>query len=133
MSMVLHGPMLCSAHHCDVQHTVTYSTQCAARHLQVAGAVDPSSGTAAILETGRALSVLRDQGWKPRRTIVWCSWDAEEYGLLGSTEFSEEHDNLLRSRAVAYINLDSAVSGGQFGFEAQATPNLDDLIRQVSE
>ena len=52
------------------------------RDAWVAGAVDPTSGTAAILETGRALASLRDAGWKPRRTIVWCSWDAEEYGLL---------------------------------------------------
>ena len=103
------------------------------RDAWVAGAVDPSSGTAAVLETGRALAMLRDAGWKPRRTIVWCSWDAEEYMLLGSTEWAEQHDHLLRNRAVSYINLDSAVSGGLRGFGAQATPQFDDLIRDVAK
>ena len=103
------------------------------RDAWVAGAIDPTSGTAAVLETGRALAELRDQGWKPRRTIVWCSWDAEEYGLLGSTEWAEQHDNLLRARAVTYINLDSAVSGGSRGFGASATPNYDHIIREVAQ
>ena len=61
----------------DPEHVVVLGNH---RDAWVAGAIDPTSGTAAVLETGRALSVLRDQGWRPRRTIVWCSWDAEEYG-----------------------------------------------------
>ena len=114
----------------DPEHVVVLGNH---RDAWVAGAIDPTSGTAAVLETGRALAVLRDQGWKPRRTIVWCSWDAEEYGLLGSTEWAEQHDNLLRARAVTYINLDSAVSGASSGFSADATPNFDHVIRDVAK
>src|SRR5262249_1420088 len=54
------------------------------------GAVDPNSGSAAMLEVARAFGELLKQGWKPRRTILLCSWDGEEYGLLGSTEWAEE-------------------------------------------
>ena len=57
----------------------------------IGGAADPNSGTAIIVELGRALGRLLDNGWQPTRNIVLCSWDAEEYGLLGSTEWMEEY------------------------------------------
>lgn len=95
------------------------------------GAVDPNSGTAALLEVANRLQKLQKRGWKPRRTIVFCNWDAEEYGLLGSTEWVEENREMLASRAVAYLNVDSAVSGP--GFRAFSTPQLDHLLIQAAQ
>ncbi|GAB4839007.1 Lysosome-associated membrane glycoprotein 1 [Ancistrocladus abbreviatus] len=94
------------------------------------GAVDPNSGTATLLEIARQLGELQKKGWKPRRSIVFCNWDAEEYGLIGSTEWVEENREMLASRAVAYLNVDCAVSGP--GFYASATPQLDELLKQAS-
>ncbi|KAI8565454.1 hypothetical protein RHMOL_Rhmol03G0260600 [Rhododendron molle] len=95
------------------------------------GAVDPNSGTAALLELAERLGKLQKTGWKPRRTLVFCNWDAEEYGLIGSTEWVEENREMLASRAIAYLNVDSAVYGA--GFYASATPQLDELIKQASQ
>ncbi|MBA0597568.1 hypothetical protein Gorai_007371, partial [Gossypium raimondii] len=95
------------------------------------GAVDPNSGTAALLEVAQRLQKLQRSGWKPRRTIILCNWDAEEYGLTGSTEWVEENRDLLASRAVAYLNVDCAVSGA--GFHASGTPQLDDLLKQAAQ
>jgi len=72
----------------------------------VNGAEDPISGMAPLLEEARALGELMKQGFKPRRTIVYCAWDAEEPMLLGSTEWAEQHADELRHKAVAYINTD---------------------------
>ncbi|KAJ0751667.1 putative glutamate carboxypeptidase [Helianthus annuus] len=69
------------------------------------------------------------KGWKPRRTIIFCNWDAEEYGLIGSTEWIEENREMLASKVVAYLNVDIAVAGA--GFQASATPQLDQLITEV--
>ena len=80
----------------------------------VFGAQDPSSGMAALLEEARAVSELTKSGWRPRRTIVYAAWDGEEQGLLGSTEWVEDHAAELREKAVAYINSDSN-SRGFFG------------------
>jgi N-acetylated-alpha-linked acidic dipeptidase len=77
------------------------------------GAVDPNSGTICLLEMARAIGALAKGGWHPRRTIMLCSWDGEEYGLLGSTEWSEAHEKELAS-AVAYLNIDVAVAGKNF-------------------
>uniref|UniRef100_A0A6M2F594 glutamate carboxypeptidase II n=1 Tax=Populus davidiana TaxID=266767 RepID=A0A6M2F594_9ROSI len=95
------------------------------------GAVDPNSGTAALLEVARRLMKLQEKGWKPRRTIVLCNWDAEEYGLIGSTEWVEDNRELLASRAVAYLNVDCAVTGA--GFHASATPQLDKLLVKTTQ
>ncbi|MEO6214290.1 MAG: M28 family metallopeptidase [Vicinamibacterales bacterium] len=75
------------------------------------GAVDPNSGTAAQLEVARALAAAIKTGWRPKRTIILASWDAEEYGLVGSTEWAEAHAADLQKNAVAYLNCDVAVSG----------------------
>ena len=97
------------------------------RDAWVFGAVDPNSGSSAMLEVGKGLGQLLKQGWKPRRTIILCSWDAEEYGLIGSTEWAEELAGELREKAVAYLNLDAAVSGAHFG--AATVPSLWKLMR----
>ncbi len=80
----------------------------------VYGAVDPSSGTATMLETARALGRLVKQGYRPRRTILLGSWDAEEYTLTGSTEWGEQHEAELRNHAVVCLNVDAATSGQDF-------------------
>ncbi|GKV11804.1 hypothetical protein SLEP1_g23025 [Rubroshorea leprosula] len=95
------------------------------------GAVDPNSGTAALLEVAQRLGKLQKSGWKPRRTIIFCNWDAEEYGLIGSTEWIEENREILASRAIAYLNVDIAVQAA--GFYASATPQLDELIKQATQ
>src|SRR5215217_2048205 len=100
------------------------------RDAWVFGAVDPNSGSSAMLEVGRGFGELLKQGWKPRRTIILCSWDAEEYGLIGSTEFAEELAGELKEKAVAYLNLDAAVSGANFG--AASVPSLWKLMRAVT-
>ncbi|KAJ8768775.1 hypothetical protein K2173_023679 [Erythroxylum novogranatense] len=95
------------------------------------GAVDPNSGTAVLLEIAQRLKKLQKRGWRPRRTIVLCNWDAEEYGLIGSTEWVEDNREMLSLRAVAYLNVDIAVSGP--GFYVSATPQLDELIREATQ
>ncbi|HKP38972.1 MAG TPA: M28 family metallopeptidase, partial [Pyrinomonadaceae bacterium] len=92
------------------------------RDAWVFGAVDPNSGTTAMIELGRALGQLIKSGWKPRRSIVLGSWDAEEQGLIGSTEWVEENAAELKEKAVAYLNMDAAVSGPYFG--AASVPSL---------
>jgi N-acetylated-alpha-linked acidic dipeptidase len=94
------------------------------------GAVDPNSGTTAMLEAARGFGQLLKSGWKPRRTILLCSWDGEEYGLIGSTEWAEELASELKEKAVAYLNMDSAVSGANFG--ASSVPSLWKLIRNAT-
>jgi len=96
----------------------------------VFGAVDPNSGTASLLETGRALGELARNGWKPRRTIVLCHWDGEEPGLIGSTEWVEANRAELQAKAVAYINSDVGVAGPNFG--ASAVPSLKQFVRDVA-
>ena len=100
------------------------------RDAWVFGAVDPNSGSAAMLEVGRGLGQLLKSGWRPRRTLVLCSWDAEEQGLIGSTEWVEENASELKQKAVAYLNMDAAVSGPNFG--ASSVPSLWKLIRAAA-
>jgi N-acetylated-alpha-linked acidic dipeptidase len=100
------------------------------RDAWVFGAVDPSSGTAAMLEAVHGIGELLKSGWKPKRRIVFASWDAEEEGLIGSTEWAEAHANQLE-HAVAYFNTDVAVSGPDF--EASAVPTLKQFIREVAK
>jgi N-acetylated-alpha-linked acidic dipeptidase len=89
----------------------------------VNGAEDPISGLVAMLEEARAFGELAKKGQRPRRTLVYCAWDGEEQGLLGSTEFSEEHRAELAARAVAYVNSDSngrgfLSAGGSHGLQS---------------
>ena len=99
------------------------------RDAWVYGAVDPSSGTASMLEAVRGIGDLVHQGWRPRRTIVFCSWDAEEEGLVGSTEWVEQQGRAL-DHAVAYFNVDVAVSGPDFS--ASAVPSLKEFVRNIA-
>jgi N-acetylated-alpha-linked acidic dipeptidase len=94
------------------------------------GAVDPNSGTAAMLEVARGLAAAVKSGWAPKRTIVIASWDAEEYGLVGSTEWAEEHAADLQKNAIAYLNCDSAVTGPNLSLGG--VPSLRDLARQAA-
>jgi N-acetylated-alpha-linked acidic dipeptidase len=99
------------------------------RDAWVYGAVDPNSGTATMLEAVHGVGVLLKQGWRPKRTIVFCSWDAEEEGLIGSTEWVEQHAKTLE-HAVAYFNVDVGVSGPDFS--AAAVPSLKQFIRELT-
>ncbi len=99
------------------------------RDAWVYGAVDPNSGTAAMLETVHGLGELLKTGWKPKRTVVIGSWDAEEEGLIGSTEWVEAHMDHLQ-HAVAYFNTDVGVSGPNFN--ASAVPSLMQFVRDVT-
>lgn len=100
------------------------------RDAWVYGAVDPGSGTAAMLETVHGIGALLKSGWRPKRSMVFGSWDAEEYGLIGATEWAEQHERELAS-AVAYLNIDVAVSGPNFG--ASAVPSLKEFVREVTK
>lgn len=93
------------------------------------GAVDPVSGTVAMLEAARGVGVLLRSGWRPKRTILFASWDAEEQGLVGSTEWLEQHENEL-NRAVAYFNSDTGGVGPNF--RASAVPSLRPFLRDIA-
>ncbi|HET7104900.1 MAG TPA: M28 family peptidase, partial [Terracidiphilus sp.] len=99
------------------------------RDAWVYGAVDPGSGTAAQLEAVHGIGVLLRGGWRPRRTLIFCSWDGEEQGLMGSTEWVEQNMQLM-DHAVAYFNTDVGVSGPDFG--ASAVPSLKQFVRDVT-
>ncbi|KAI2636053.1 N-acetylated-alpha-linked acidic dipeptidase-like protein 2 [Xylaria nigripes] len=91
----------------------------------IGGAADPNSGTAIIVELSKAFGKLLAQGWKPKRNIVLCSWDGEEYGLLGSTEWVEEYIPWLNNTAVSYLNIDVGAAG-PFP-DISATPELHEI------
>ncbi len=95
----------------------------------VNGADDPISGQSAMLEEARMLGELHKQGWTPKRTIIYCAWDGEEPGLLGSVEWVETHLAELQQHAVAYINSDSN-ERGHFG--AGGTQDLQEVISDVA-
>jgi N-acetylated-alpha-linked acidic dipeptidase len=95
------------------------------------GAVDPSSGTAAILEVARALGEAVKKGYRPRRTIVFTVWDGEEALLGGSTQWALDNAENLRKNAVVYVNVDSGVQGGDF--VGGATPALAQFLREVTK
>jgi N-acetylated-alpha-linked acidic dipeptidase len=92
------------------------------------GGVDPSSGSAVMMEMARALGSLARNGMRPKRTIILASWDAEEFALTSSTEWGEEHERELRDKAIAYLNVDAAVSGPDFF--ARAVPSLAHVVAE---
>ncbi|KAF1333349.1 Glutamate carboxypeptidase, partial [Globisporangium splendens] len=100
------------------------------RDAWVCGAVDPSSGSAVMLEIARNLGVLLKNGWKPRRKLILGSWDGEEPGLLGSTEWVEDHAASLKKHAVAYINVDSVL--GPF-VASSGTPSIAEFMLQTAK
>jgi len=105
------------------------------RDAWVFGGVDPSSGTASMMELTRALGQLKKEGIRPRRTLVVCSWDGEEVGLTGSTEWGEQFADELRKKAVAYLNVDSSTSGPDFDGSAVASlaPMLVEATNSLQE
>ena len=100
------------------------------RDAWVFGGVDPSSGSATMMETARAFGELKRSGWKPRRTLIFASWDAEEFTLTGSTEWGELEADKLKAGALAYLNVDSSASGNNF--TAAAVPSLANFLREVA-
>jgi len=95
----------------------------------VYGADDPVSAMAAEMEEARGFAALLKQGWKPKRTIIYCAWDGEEEGLLGSTEWAEAHADELRQHAVAYLNTDA---NGRGYFYAGGSHTLEKFINGVA-
>ena len=101
----------------------------------VFGGVDPSSGTASMMELTKALGQLKQQGVRPRRTLVFGSWDGEEVTLTGSTEWGEHFADELQAKAVAYLNVDSSASGPSLGVSAVGTlaPMIEELTRDLAD
>ncbi len=99
------------------------------------GAGDNVSGTVSILEAARAVAAEVKKGWKPKRTLLFATWDAEEWGLLGSTEFVEDDSLRLQRGAVAYLNQDGAADGPHFGAGGSPSlrPTLRDVAREVAD
>ncbi|KAK6020235.1 peptidase, M28 family, partial [Ostertagia ostertagi] len=96
------------------------------------GALDPNSGTSILAEVARAMmQVVNETGWRPARSLMFAAWDAEEYGLLGSTEFVEDFTELLTRRAVAYLNMD-CLQGNQTIF-VESVPSLQDQAIQAAK
>jgi len=92
------------------------------------GGEDPSSGTAVVLEVARAMgSVVKSKQWRPRRTVVFCNWAAEEHGLIGSTEWVQQMEKQLMTQAVSYVNIDMAMEGNDT-IRALAVPELFSLL-----
>ncbi|XP_029028124.2 N-acetylated-alpha-linked acidic dipeptidase 2 [Betta splendens] len=102
------------------------------RDAWVFGGIDPMSGAAVVHEIVRSAGRLLSKGWRPRRTIIFASWDAEEFGLLGSTEWAEDNAKLLQDRAVAYINADSAIEG-MYTLRVDCTPSLHTLVYDITK
>ena len=106
----------------------------------VNGAEDPTSGQVALLEEAHAMATLLKQGWKPKRTIIYCAWDGEEPMLLGSTEWAEYHGQELKQHAAIYINSDSNTrgylnAGGSHsleGFVNEVAKDVQDPEKQIS-
>jgi len=95
----------------------------------VNGAEDPISGQVALLEEARSLGELVKQGWRPKRTIIYCAWDGEEPMLLGSTEWAETHDKELEQHAVAYINSDG---NGRGYLNMSGSPSLEHFVNDIA-
>jgi N-acetylated-alpha-linked acidic dipeptidase len=93
------------------------------------GGVDPGTGAAALLEVARGLGQLAASGWRPMRTIAIAFWDAEEYGLIGSTEYAEHQRQLLQEQLIAYVNTDMYMTGR---FDPGGVPSLRDLVADVA-
>ncbi|KAH9492145.1 Glutamate carboxypeptidase 2 [Bulinus truncatus] len=103
------------------------------RDAWIYGAIDPSSGTAVIMELARVMGTLVKNGeWKPRRSVVFCSWGAEEYALVGSNEWVEQYVTTLRERTVGYINIDLALEGNDT-LAVDSTPLMMNVINEATK
>jgi N-acetylated-alpha-linked acidic dipeptidase len=94
------------------------------------GGVDPSSGSASMMDLARSLGALARAGVRPKRSIVFASWDAEEFTLTSSTEWGEQFEAMLKEKAVAYVNVDSSTSGPNF--TAAAVPSLNRFVEEAA-
>ncbi|HVH72612.1 MAG TPA: M28 family peptidase, partial [Candidatus Dormibacteraeota bacterium] len=110
------------------------------RDAWVFGGVDPSSGTASMMELTRALGELKQRGIRPRRTVMACSWDGEEYALTGSTEWGEQFADELKKKLVAYLNVDESVAGAAttagpegLSFTPSAVASLAPMLVEASK
>jgi len=110
------------------------------RDAWVFGGVDPSSGTASMMEVTRAIGELKQHGTRPRRTIIACSWDGEEYALTGSTEWGEQFADDLKKKLVAYLNVDESVAGAAttagpdgLSFSPSAVASLAPMLVEASK
>src|SRR5207244_12045309 len=110
------------------------------RDAWVFGGVDPSSGTASMMELTRALGELKQRRGRPRRTVVVCSWDGEEYALTGSTEWGEQFADDLKKKLVAYLNVDESVAGAAttagpdgLSFSASAVASLAPMLVEAAK
>ncbi|KAG1755479.1 hypothetical protein EDB19DRAFT_1661644 [Suillus lakei] len=101
------------------------------RDAWVTGASDPSSGTVSLSEVIRGFGVLLKKGWRPLRTILITSWDGEEFGLVGSTEWGEDFSEWIKDHVVAYVNMDTSASGSRL--KAAGSPLLAHLLRETAE
>jgi N-acetylated-alpha-linked acidic dipeptidase len=98
----------------------------------VNGAADPISGLASLMEEAKSIGALLKTGWKPDRTLVYCAWDGEEPGLLGSTEWLETHQKELQQKAVVYINSDNNERGFLYAEGSHALePLMDEIAKTV--
>nr|XP_042711932.1 N-acetylated-alpha-linked acidic dipeptidase 2 isoform X1 [Chrysemys picta bellii] len=102
------------------------------RDSWVFGGIDPTTGAAVLQEVARSFGKMMMEGWRPKRTIIFASWDAEEFGLLGSTEWAEENAKVLQKRAVAYINTDSSIEGN-YTLRVDCSPLLYKLVYNLTE
>ncbi|TFK43668.1 hypothetical protein BDQ12DRAFT_675361 [Crucibulum laeve] len=100
------------------------------RDAWVLGAADPTSGTVSLHEIIRGFGGLLKRGWKPLRTVVFASWDAEEYGLVGSTEWGEDFPSWISDHVVAYLNVDVSVAGSRW--TSSASPSLAHIIKATA-
>jgi N-acetylated-alpha-linked acidic dipeptidase len=110
------------------------------RDAWVFGGVDPSSGTASMMELTRALGEMKERGIRPQRTLVVCSWDGEEYALTGSTEWGEQFADDLKKKLVAYLNVDESVAGAAttagpegLSFSPAAVASLAPMLVEASK
>ncbi len=110
------------------------------RDAWVFGGVDPSSGTSSMMEVTRALGELKQRGTRPRRTVIVCSWDGEEYALTGSTEWGEQFADDLKKKLVAYLNVDESVAGAAttagaegLSFSPSAVASLAPMLLEASK
>ena len=101
------------------------------RDAWVRGANDNASGCVALVRAAERLAERRAQGWRPARTLVIGLWDAEEFGLIGSTEWGEANAELLRRRCVAYVNCDASIAGTQFS--GGGSPGMLRALRSAAE
>uniref|UniRef100_A0A8C0G0W8 Glutamate carboxypeptidase 2 n=1 Tax=Bubo bubo TaxID=30461 RepID=A0A8C0G0W8_BUBBB len=102
------------------------------RDSWVFGGIDPTTGAAVLQEVVRSFGKMKMEGWRPKRTIIFASWDAEEFGLLGSTEWAEENARILQERAVAYINTDSSIEGN-YTLRVDCSPLLYKLVYNLTK